>query len=121
MAASAYTANCRRTGNRKRVRPGGHRLNSDSFEKTLAERGGVTPYNLLTIPVGEANHHAHPAITPYRLADWWCRYLMPREAYSLIHFVAPHNARCGIGLRGVEGHRHRAGAELPGLCKDTHL
>ena len=58
------------------VHPSGLRFNNAGFNKALAERGGVTPRNLLVCPIGTAGY-GHPAVTPYRLAEWWCRYLLP--------------------------------------------
>ena len=58
------------------VHPSGLRFNNAGFNKALSERGGVTPRNLLVCPIGTAGY-GHPAVTPYRLAEWWCRYLLP--------------------------------------------
>jgi DNA modification methylase len=47
--------------------------------KSAEERGGTTPFNLIPIPTGGqpggAEHH--PAATPYELAAWWCKYILP--------------------------------------------
>jgi len=68
----------RRTDIRVAKYPGGHQVKRANFAQTLEERGGVTPYNLLVVPTGAfADHHDHPAITPYKLAEWWCRYILP--------------------------------------------
>lgn len=46
-----------------------------------AERGGVTPFNVLPIPncdsTTSAGAHGHGAGTPLKLADWWIRYICP--------------------------------------------
>ncbi|MHB1028562.1 MAG: DNA methyltransferase [Pirellulaceae bacterium] len=66
------------TSDRNGGYPGSHHKNGLTFARALAERGGVTPYNMLTVPVGTPiDQHGHPAVTPYRLAEWWCRYLLP--------------------------------------------
>ena len=66
------------TDNPTEVHPSGHRINSATFRRALEERGGVTPRNLLVFPTGTPiDRHGHPAVTPYRLAEWWCRYLLP--------------------------------------------
>ncbi|MHB8956579.1 MAG: DNA-methyltransferase, partial [Pirellulaceae bacterium] len=74
-AAGTISGYC--TANRKQVHSSGHRLNLDGFDKALTERGGVTPPNLLTVPIGGPNPQGHPAVTPYRLAEWWCQYVLP--------------------------------------------
>ncbi|MHB8972766.1 MAG: DNA methyltransferase [Pirellulaceae bacterium] len=58
--------------------PGSHHMNGHTFARALAERGGVTPYNMLSVPTGTPiDQHGHPAVTPFRLAEWWCRYVLP--------------------------------------------
>jgi DNA modification methylase len=56
------------------------------------ERGGTTPYNLIPMANGAqpggAEHH--PAATPYDLAAWWCRYILPPGGVLL-------DAFCGSG------------------------
>lgn len=74
-AAGTISGYC--TSNRKQVHSSGHRLNLDGFDKALTERCGVTPLNLLTVPIGGPNPQGHPAVTPYRLAEWWCQYVLP--------------------------------------------
>ncbi len=51
-----------------------------------AERGGTTPFNLLPISSSGARGD-HPATTPYRLAAWWCRYLLPEGGVLLDPFA----------------------------------
>lgn len=68
---------------------GGHCINMDRFRQALEERGGVTPHNLLIARTGASNH-GHPAITPYELAEWWCRYVLPPSGVLLDCF-------CGSG------------------------
>lgn len=62
------------------------------MHRTAIERGGATPYNLLTIPKGGGSPGSedHPAITPYAVADWWVRYLLPPGGVLLDPF-------CGSG------------------------
>lgn len=45
--------------------------------QAAAERGGVTPFNLLPVSASGAGggHWGHPASTPEPLCDWWVRYL----------------------------------------------
>lgn len=46
-----------------------------------AERGGVTPFNVLpaanTDSSGSAGAKGHGAGTPHKVADWWTRYITP--------------------------------------------
>ncbi|QDV37579.1 DNA N-6-adenine-methyltransferase [Tautonia plasticadhaerens] len=55
------------------------------------ERGGTTPFNLLPVAVGaQGGTGGHPAATPYDVAAWWCRYLLPEGGVLLDPF-------CGSG------------------------
>jgi len=52
------------------------------------ERGGVTPFNVLPLAAtNPADHCGHPASTPYELAAWWCRYILPPDGVLLDPFV----------------------------------
>lgn len=46
---------------------------------TADERGGTTPFNLLPVAAGgtAAAGVPHPAATPYDVAAWWVKYLLP--------------------------------------------
>jgi DNA modification methylase len=69
-------------------RPSGHSMRDGRTAETSALRGGSTPFNLLPIPHGSNNgSFAHPAATPYELAYWWCRYLLPPKGVLLDPFV----------------------------------
>ena len=52
---------------------------NSTIAKAADERGGTTPFNCLPIPVGgnPGGSLDHPAVTPYDLAAWWCRYILP--------------------------------------------
>ena len=78
-----------RTDHRSKRHLGPHCINRDTFRRTLEERGGVTPHNMLTVRTGSSNH-GHPAITSYELANWWCRYVLPPGGVLLDPF-------CGTG------------------------
>lgn len=59
-------------------RPSGYTVRDGRMEETSVERGGNTPFNLLPIPNADTRPaEDHPASTPYVLAEWWCRYLLP--------------------------------------------
>lgn len=90
--ASEYTvARQNRTDDRSANYPGGFFISRASFRRTMEERGGVTPHNLLVFPTATpVDHQGHPAVTPYRLAEWWCRYLLPPDGVLIDPF-------CGSG------------------------
>jgi DNA modification methylase len=55
----------------------------------IDERGGSTPFNLLPLAAGGESTDTgdHPTSTPYRVVDWWCRYLLPSGGVLLDPFV----------------------------------
>ena len=61
------------------VFPSGHSVDSLRINAVSAERGGVTPYNLLPIAntnsTSSAGANGHGAGTPLPLCSWWIRYL----------------------------------------------
>jgi DNA modification methylase len=87
-----------------RAGPSGHRRRCGRMDRTAVERGGSTPPNLLSIPVGGGSPGAggHPAATPLAGAEWWCRYLLPAGGTLLDPF-------CGSGTTLVAGLTHGAG------------
>jgi DNA modification methylase len=62
-----------------RIGPTGRTFRNSTIAKSADERGGTTPFTLLPISTGGqpggAEHH--PAATPYDVAAWWCRYILP--------------------------------------------
>ena len=69
-----------------RHRPSGHRFRRGRTVETAIRRGGSTPFNLLPIAI-HSNKHGHPAVTPYEVADWWARYILPPGGVLLDPFV----------------------------------
>jgi DNA modification methylase len=58
--------------------PSGAHNNPGRASLKAAERGGVTPFNVLPTPSdGEAAKHGHGAATPVKLCEWWLRYICP--------------------------------------------
>ena len=57
----------------------GRSYRNSTIGETAEERGGTTPFNLLPVPAGgcAATDVAHPATTPYDVAAWWVKYLLP--------------------------------------------
>jgi DNA modification methylase len=86
-----------------RTGPSGRTFRNSTIAKSADERGGTTPFNLLPISTGGqpggAEHH--PAATPYDVAAWWCRYLLPPGGVLLDPF-------CGSGTMLVAGLDHGA-------------
>jgi DNA modification methylase len=92
-----------RTDMALRTGPSGRTFRNGTVAKAAEERGGVTPFNLLPIATGGqpggAEHH--PAATPYELAAWWCRYILPAGGTLLDPF-------CGSGTMLAAGLDHEA-------------
>lgn len=58
--------------------PSGQGKDDVSISGRAAERGGVTPFNVLPIATdGLAGVHGHGAGTPLQLCRWWTRYICP--------------------------------------------
>jgi DNA modification methylase len=67
-----------------RQRPSGHSVRDGRTAQTSALRGGSVPFNLL--PIANSNTSGtgdHPASTPYDLAAWWCKYIVPPKGVLL--------------------------------------
>jgi predicted methyltransferase len=86
-----------------RTGPSGRTYRNSTISKAADERGGTTPFNLLPIPTGgqPAGGEHHPATTPYDLAAWWCKYLLPHDGVLLDPF-------CGSGTMLLAGLNHGA-------------
>jgi DNA modification methylase len=68
--------------------PAGRTYRDGRIAETVEERGGTTPFNLLPVPVGgiAATSNGHPATTPYDVAAWWVKYLLPQGGVLLDPF-----------------------------------
>jgi hypothetical protein len=64
-------------GMARRCVPSGHSVRMERVARAAAERGGVTPYNLLPMSGGNNEHEGNGATTPPALCSWWVRYLCP--------------------------------------------
>lgn len=110
-----------------RVNPSGTHNRPGRACATAAERGGVTPFNVLPIAntnsVDSAGSHGHGAGTPYDLAAWWVRYLCPRGGVV----ADPCGGTMTMGLAAVrqgrrflgcekEAHHYAAGVERMSAC-----
>jgi DNA modification methylase len=81
----------------------GKTYRNSTIARAADERGGTTPFNLLPIPVGgnPGAGHQHPAVTPYDVAAWWCRYILPVGGLLCDPF-------CGSGTMLLAGLGHAA-------------
>ena len=82
----------------RRYHPSGHSVNHSKACKRAAERGGVTPFNVLPISNSNSTTSAgafgHGAGTPEALADWWTRYISPVGGVIVDPFM-------GTGTMGI--------------------
>ena len=72
-----------------RTGPSGRTYRNSTISKAADERGGTTPFNLLPIATGgqPGGSEHHPAATPYDLAAWWCKYILPSGGVLLDPFA----------------------------------
>lgn len=72
-----------------RTTPSGRTYRDGRIADTVEERGGTTPFNLLPVAVGgiSATGNGHPATTPYDVAAWWTKYLLPQGGVLLDCFA----------------------------------
>lgn len=68
-----------------RMAPSGQHYRGSRIANTVAERGGSTPFNLLPVASGggTAANNSHPASTPYDVAAWWVKYLLPDKGIQI--------------------------------------
>jgi DNA modification methylase len=74
-----------RSDNALRITPSGRTYRFASFAETAEERAGTTPFNLLPVAAGgtAGASNGHPATTPYDVAAWWVKYLLPQGGVLL--------------------------------------
>ncbi len=93
--------------------PGGQSVRMGRALNTHKERGGVTPFNLLTVSNTESQSSAgsegHGAGTPLALCRWWVRYLCPPGGTVLDPFM-------GSGTTGMAAADH--GSDFIGIERD---
>jgi DNA modification methylase len=95
-----------------RTGPQGKTYRNSSIAKAADERGGTTPMNCLPIPTGgrRAGSEGHPAATPYDVAAWWCKYILPPGGVLLDPF-------CGTSTMLLAGLDHAA-SQVIGIDKE---
>src|SRR5262249_50525960 len=88
----------RKSDSALRTSPSGKKYRNGQFAVATQERGGSTPFNLLPIPAGgsAAPDSPHPATTPYDVAAWWVKSLLPPQGVLLDCF-------CGSGTMLAAG------------------
>lgn len=63
-------------------------INRARCAEIVADRGGVTPFNLLPIHgITPRESESHGAATPIELASWWVRYITPPGGIVLDPFM----------------------------------
>jgi DNA modification methylase len=92
--------------------PSGHGMEEARSAKTVAARGGVTPFNVLAMGYGysqrSAGAHGHGAGTPAALCDWWIRYLCPAGGLVL----DPFGGSFSTAVACIQTKRRFVGCEL---------
>lgn len=95
----------------REVFPSGVKAFDKTFLSAIEERGGVTPFNLIplanTDPVHSSGSYGHGSGTPYKLCDWWVRYICPPGGTVL----DPFNGAGTVGLAAVDTKRKYIGIE----------
>ena len=75
--------------------------------EAVAERGGVTPFNLFPVAntscVNSASSEGHGAGTPLPLCDWWLRYICPPSGSVLEPFMGSGTVLVAAELQGKQG------------------
>lgn len=110
---SEAMAQLKRADRARRVSPSGLSIRDARIAEIVAERGGVTPYNLL--PIANANSatsggaKGHGAATPEALCDWWVRYITRPGDTILDPFVGSGTVgaaalKAGRSVVGIEQH-----------------
>jgi hypothetical protein len=96
-----------------RTGPSGKTYRNSTIARAADERGGTTPFNCLPVSIGgnAGAGHQHPAVTPYDLAAWWCRYILPPGGVLCDPF-------CGSGTMLLAGLDHGA-SKVIGIDKEA--
>jgi len=94
-----------------RHRPSGYTFRDGRALATVLERGGTTPFNLLPISASRTKQdmgvEKHPARTPYRVAEWWVKYICPPGGVVLDPFAGSAT----IGLAALRNGNNYVGIE----------
>ena len=79
----------RKSDSAMRTSRSGRNYRNGQIAETAEERGGSTPFNLIPVAAGgsAAADIKHPASTPYDVAAWWVKYLLPKDGVLLDCFA----------------------------------
>jgi DNA modification methylase len=79
----------RKSDSAMRTSRSGRNYRNGQIAETAEERGGSTPFNLIPVAAGgsAAADIKHPASTPYDVAAWWVKYLLPEKGVLLDCFA----------------------------------
>lgn len=115
----------RATDTRLKYSASTHHVRHANSIGTCLERGGATPFNVITLGRGGGNGHS--AETPLALCEWWVKYLTPPNGTVLDPFAGSattgeaalkHGHRF-IGIERDEGYAAIAKDRLAGLSFHT--
>jgi ParB-like chromosome segregation protein Spo0J len=69
--------------------PSGRTYIWGNMTESVENRGGSTPFNLLPVAAGGSatSNNGHPSKTPYDVAAWWVKYLLPQSGVLLDCFA----------------------------------
>jgi DNA modification methylase len=72
-----------------RTTASGQHYRNSRIADTVGERGGSTPFNLIPVAAGvtATTNINHSATTPYDVAAWWVKYLLPPQGVLLDCFA----------------------------------
>ena len=74
----------------------GRNYRNSKIAETAEDRGGSTPFNLIPVAAGgsASANNSHPATTPYDVASWWVKYLLPPGGVLLDCFAGSGTMLC---------------------------
>ena len=86
----------RKSDSAMRTSRSGRNYRNGQIAETAGERGGSTPFNLIPVAAGgsAAADIKHPASTPYAVAAWWVKYLLPQGGVLLDPFAGSGTMLC---------------------------
>lgn len=103
----------RKSDSAMRTSRSGRNYRNSKIAETAEDRGGSTPFNLIPVAAGgsASANNSHPATTPYDVAAWWVKYLLPQGGVLLDCFAGSGTMLCaGLDFGasqviGIEQHK----------------